>query len=83
MYKIGDKIRIKHDLQASIDRYKIGVTYDMEKYRGQITTIKEVYREASIAYCRIDLDHQYWAWTDDMFEPADEDIDLQALLDLI
>ena len=83
MYNIGDKIRINHDLKASDDDYLITVADDMIEYRDEIAIIKYVCRTLDFPYYYIDVDHQGWAWTEDMFEPVDEDINLQALLDLI
>lgn len=84
MYKIGDKIRINSDLTASEGRYTVPVTREMEEYRGRIVTIQNVCAlRNGKTYYRIDIDNHRWGWTPDMFTLVEDDLDLQALLDLI
>ena len=84
MYKIGDKIRINSDLTASTTRYRFDVPPSMQKYRGEIATIQKACALGDgKTYYRIDIDSCRYGWTPDMFTLVEDDIDLQALLDLI
>ena len=66
-YKVGDRVRIRDDLQANVRYDKIFFTSNMEKYKGQITTIAEIRKDY---YCMNIDDRNYW-WTDEMLEPAE------------
>lgn len=68
-YKVGDKAKIREDLE-------IGKTYNgqtfvtqMEKYKGQIVTIKIVDNGGHY----IEEDGQDWYWTEDMLEDIEEE----------
>lgn len=67
-YKVGDKAKIREDLE-------IGKTYNgqtfvtqMEKYKGQIVTIKIVDNGGHY----IEEDGQDWYWTEDMLEDLEK-----------
>lgn len=84
MYKIGDQIRINSDLTTSESRYTVPVTRTMEEYRERIATIQRACAlNNGKTYYRIDIDNHRWGWTPDMFTLVEDDIDLQALLNLI
>lgn len=77
-YKVGEKVRIRKDLETdkSYGEYKFLDT--MERYKGKEATIKNVYSESY----SVDLDNQRWLWTDDMLEPAEATIPyLQSKID--
>lgn len=63
-YKVGDKVRVRKDLENGIKYGVTGVTEEMTKLKGRIVTIKEVneytYRIKEMTY----------VWTDEMFEPV-------------
>lgn len=64
-YKIGDKIKIREDLKGGCYYNEVYFNTDMEEYRGKIATIMGLVNSKSYW---IDLDEQFWYWSDDMFE---------------
>ena len=78
-YKVGDKVKVREDL-------KIGKSYnekifvdDMEKYKGQIVTMKVVGDDNY----RIEEDNQDWYWTDEMLEDIEEEMNLEDFLNAL
>lgn len=67
-FKVGDKVRIKKDLDSKKD-YKVRIVSEMEKYKG--TVAKIVGRRASNSYV-LDIDESCWRWSDDTFELVEE-----------
>lgn len=67
-YKVGDKVRVRSDLEENT-RYggKIFVR-GMAVYRGKNVEISKVHDDA---YCIKESDRE-WFWTDKMFEPVEE-----------
>lgn len=65
MYKIGDKVKIRTDLEI-YKSYSNGYSFipEMDTYRGKIATITNISPNSYL----IDLDNEAWAWVDDMFE---------------
>ena len=64
MYKIGDKVKIREDLEVDKKYNELFFVKDMEKYKGKIATIT---RLSSINHSYdIDIDDGDWCWTDDM-----------------
>ena len=81
-YKVGDKVRVRSDLEES-ETYG-GQTFvkQMEKYKGKLVTILE--ERPRFYYIKEDKDEN-WCWTDEMFEglaeeelTAEETIKIQA-----
>lgn len=80
-YKVGDKVRVKKyndlsyeyglDYFGFIDTPRYNLNHDMEKYCGEVITIKEIF---SFGY-KINEDNGRWIWTDEML--ANNDIDIQ------
>lgn len=70
--KIGDKIKIKNDLSTG-KKYKVFLNSSMVEYAGKEATIKGIIGESgSVEKYRIDVDDQYYSWTDDMFDAIEE-----------
>lgn len=67
-YKVGDKVRVRSDLEK-FEKYG-GYTFtgEMNAYKGMTAAITKVNGNAYA----IDLDNKKWAWTDEMFEPVEE-----------
>lgn len=61
-YKVGDKVRVRHDLKAGL-RVPCSVVSGMEKFAGKTATITEV-RARSYD---IKEDGGRWNWSDEMF----------------
>ena len=61
-YKVGDKVRIRHDLSDD----EISVNPMMVSFAGSSATITKVYKDGA-AYA-VDIDKGDWAWHGSMFE---------------
>lgn len=74
-YKVGDKVRIRRDLGCK-ESYKMvsgpkpgydpGISFNMCKYAGKITTILN----RNITYEVEGCDN--WTWSDEMLEPVNQ-----------
>ena len=70
-YKVGDKVKVREDLE--IGKVYCGQTFvvQMKQYKGQIVTIKVVNNDGYY----IEEDGQDWYWTDEMLEePKKEEL---------
>lgn len=81
-YKVGDKVKIREDLEIDRRYNKCLFIEDMEKYKGKIATITRVTTTrhdnfGKISDYDIDIDDGDWCWTDDMFEEVG-DIEKEA-----
>lgn len=67
MYKIGDKVKIREDLNLKTDEY-YGVIDAMLKHKGKVAEI--IYCKCS--YCctlyKLDIDYGIYWWSEKMFE---------------
>ena len=66
-YKVGDKVRVREDLEVGKKYGYYNVVEDMEKYKGKEFIINEVSR----SYYRLKNENWY-CWTDEMLEPVEE-----------
>ena len=66
-YKVGDKVRIREDLEVGKNYGHYNVVEDMGKYKGKEFIINEVSR----SYYRLKNENWY-CWTDEMLEPVEE-----------
>ena len=64
-FKDGDKVRVKNDLIPEKKYGKQIFVSDMAKHRGNIATVKV----NEYNYYNLDIDDEYWNWTDEMLEP--------------
>ena len=67
-YKIGDKIRVKNNLQDDVFYGKVPYAKTMEKYKGEVLTIDSISKE----YYFVKEDYGKFKWTDEMLEPVEE-----------
>lgn len=67
MYKIGDKVKIREDLEVDKRYNELFFVKDMKEYKGKIATITRV-SPVKHSY-EIDIDDSDWCWTDDMLKP--------------
>ena len=68
-YNVGDKVKIREDLEIGDTYNDCTFIKNMEKYKGSIATITYSYEDDSYD---IDLDDGNWFWTDEMFEDIKE-----------
>ena len=68
-YKVGDKVRIRRDLQR--DKKYAGCYFNpsMAKYCGKVVTIDYVFRDTGYFSCK---ESSGWQWSDEMVEKVDE-----------
>ena len=67
-FKVGDKVRIKKDLDSR-KRYKVLIISKMESYKGKIAEIVRARNDNSFV---LDIDKGRWIWSDDTFELVEE-----------
>lgn len=65
-YKVGDKVRVREDLEVDKRYNELFFVKDMEKYKGKIATITRL-SPVQHSY-DIDIDDGDWCWTDDMLK---------------
>ena len=65
-YKVGDKVRVRSDLEVGKRYGKHAFVYDMIKYSGKIVTIE------SVGESDYRIVEGIYSWTDEMFEPVEE-----------
>lgn len=66
-YKVGDRVRIREDLQPNVEYEGYYFVPDMGDFKGEIATVIKVYGDGY----RINEDGGDWKWTDKMFEPVE------------
>ena len=66
-FKVGDKVRIREDLEVGKKYGYYNIVEDMKKYEGKEFIIDEVRRN----YYRL-KDENWYSWTDEMLEPVEE-----------
>lgn len=78
-YKVGDKVRVRSDLQINGSYGAYTFVSEMSDYKGSVVAISEVYLTC---YC-IEEDKGIWSWTDEMFEGlADEELTAEEAIRL-
>ena len=66
-FKVGDKVRVRENLEVGKDYGDYNVVEDMKKYEGKEFIIDEVMKH----YYRL-KDENWYSWTDEMLEPVEE-----------
>lgn len=66
-YKVGDRVRIREDLQPNVEYEGYYFVPDMGDFKGEIATVIKVCGDGY----RINEDGGDWKWTDEMFEPVE------------
>ena len=67
-YKVGDKVKIREDLNEDIKCYS-SVVKPMLEYKGKIAEIIYVYDDRAYG---LDIDNGLYSWNDEMFEKCVE-----------
>lgn len=70
-YKVGDKVRVRSDLQISRRYGSYMFSSGMDHYKGSVVTISKVHLNLYFYY--IEEDEEKWIWADEMFEGLAED----------
>lgn len=68
-YKVGDKVRVRTDLQIRTNYGDYMFVSGMDDYKGSVVTISDVF--SNVYY--IKEDKGKWGWTDELFEGLAED----------
>lgn len=66
MYKVGDKVKIREDLEVYKKYNELFFVKEMEEYKGKTATITRV-SPIQRSY-DIDIDDGDWSWADDMLK---------------
>ena len=74
-YKSGDKVRV-----SPSSTFNIGMSAEMQKYRGQIVTIYEISSDGD--NCTIEQDSLSHLWTELMFEDVEPEPEVELLCTL-
>lgn len=69
-YKVGDKVRVRRDLEEYGQYGKYGVNRNMAELHGSIVEIKKVENEEQ----RYEINDNLYYWTDEMFEPVEDEL---------
>lgn len=70
-YKAGDKVRVREDLSKEKCYGGCCVDSVMEQFAGEMVTISHEY--GIINRYKIEEDNMRWCWTDEMFEPLEDE----------
>jgi len=72
-YKIGDKVRIREDLEVGKIYGSVRFVEERGSYRGKETIVTSIFSEnAKILYYELDRCGR-WPWTPEMLEPVEEE----------
>lgn len=76
-YKVGDKVRVRRDLNEDMTYNEFIVTTPMADKAGDIVTISAVHRRCyHIVECGC-------AWTDEMFEPVEDELTAEEAIKIL
>lgn len=70
-YKVGDKVRVRSDLQISRRYGSYMFASGMDHYKGSVVTISK--EQQSLYFYCIEEDEGSWIWAEEMFEGLAED----------
>ena len=76
-YKVGDKVKVKEDLELDKKYGAEDFVEEMEEYKGKIVTIDTVNRDDYY----IEEDYKTYAWTDEMLEDVEEEMTIGQVID--
>lgn len=69
-YKVGDKVRVRRDLEEYGQYGKYSANRNMAELHGSIVEIKKVENEKQ----RYEINDNLYYWTDEMFEPVEDEL---------
>lgn len=79
-YKVGDKVRIREDLVMGMNYGGLVAVDDMTDMCGSVVTIERV-GEVHGYYIKEDPDE--YCWTDEMFEPVEEELTAEEAIKVL
>ena len=65
-FKVGDKVRVKKNLEIGNTYGCEAFVHDMDKFRGMIVTIHKIFKYSALY--SIEEDNHTFSWTEEMFE---------------
>ncbi|MBY6842652.1 hypothetical protein [Clostridium botulinum] len=73
-FKVGDRVRVRTDLEVGEIYGEYDFTDEMEKFKGKIITIKECYSDFYT------IEGDYHDWSDEMLEPIQKEFTFQEVI---
>ena len=67
MFKVGDKVRVRKDLDCNEKYGKFSVVEEMKKYAGEETTVNAI----SYGGYKLEIDGSEWLWSEEMLEKVE------------
>lgn len=80
-YKVGDKVRVRSDLQISRRYGTYMFASGMDDYKGSVVTISKAHQNLYF-YC-IEEDGGRWIWADEMFEGLAEELTAEETIKIL
>nr|DAQ30436.1 MAG TPA: Nfn subunit A, Nfn subunit [Caudoviricetes sp.] len=80
-YKVGDKVRVRSDLQISRRYGSYMFASGMDDYKGSVVTISKAHQNLYF-YC-IEEDGGRWIWADEMFEGLAEELTAEETIKIL
>lgn len=80
-YKVGDKVRVRSDLQISRRYGTYMFASGMDDYKGSVVTISKAHQNLYF-YC-IEEDRGRWIWEDEMFEGLAEELTAEETIKIL
>lgn len=80
-YKVGDKVRVRSDLQISRRYGTYMFASGMDDYKGSVVTISKAHQNLYF-YC-IEEDRERWIWADEMFEGLEEELTAEETIKIL
>ncbi|MGU8523322.1 hypothetical protein ACV3OO_11890 [Clostridium perfringens] len=75
MLKVGDKVKIREDLEVGQKFNTCDFTKEMKKYRDKLAKIEFICGR----FILLDIDNQEFGWTEDMFDKIEENNNMKEL----
>lgn len=75
MLKVGDKVKVREDLEVGQKFNTCDFTKEMKKHRGKLAKIEFICGR----FILLDIDNQEFGWTEDMFDKIEEDNNMKEL----
>ncbi len=72
--KVGDKARVRKDIEAGKSYGDVYFAEQMEKYKGEIIVIEKKFNDNVGVY-----QYEGWNWADEMLEPVEEEKKMRNL----